>query len=372
VTLPPGAEVPPEWPFAEFAAEVPASLIRDAKDTRQRLAARVTASRRFAEVLANRVWARFMGAGLVEPVDDWEGNPPSDPKLLAVLADELIDSGYDLKQLARLVLNSRAYQRQAVDPPGDSRADRRLFAGPYRRRMSAEQIVDSAFQVAGREMRTEPLTMDREGTLPTSRFLHFGYPERAWEFTTLANERDRPSLALPRAQAITDALKAFGWRNSRPGPTSEREETPNLIQPGLLANGVMGSWLTRLTEDSALTELACRSGSVDQLVEDLFLQMLTRPPSHEERSRFVAMLSPGFDERVIPPDQRRTPPDPRRFRYVSWSNHLNPAANKIQLDMEAAARAGDPPTVRLEEDWRRRMEDAVWALLNAPEMVMIP
>ena len=57
---------------------------------------------------------------------------------------------------------------------------------------------------------------------------------------------------------------------------------------------------------------------------------------------------------------------------VSWSNHLNPEATRIKLEMEAEARAGDPPTRRLEPAWRERVEDMIWALANSPEFVFVP
>ncbi|MFT7642311.1 MAG: hypothetical protein ACI9G1_004068, partial [Pirellulaceae bacterium] len=368
-TIRAGAKLEPKWPFGGIASDVSDALLLNAGDTRERLAAQVTASRRFAEVISNRMWKRFMGAGLVEPVDDWEGNPASDPALLSALTDHLIANNYDIKELTRAILTSKAYQRTAVDNEIDSD---RFFAGPYRRRMTAEQIVDSAFHVAGQVMDTEPLTMDIEGTLPADRFLNFGRPKHAWEFTTLANERDRPSLALPRIQAVADVLKAFGWRNSRPEPTSEREERPNLIQPGVLANGTLGTWLTRLSDDSELTRLALEDQPIETFVDNLFLRLLTRPPSAEEREQYTAILSPGYSNRVVPQDEVGPAAARRRFRYVSWSNHLNTEANKIKVEQEAEARQGDPPTRFLRDAWRQRAEDAVWALLNSPEMVLIP
>ena len=290
VTLTEGAKVSPEFPFADekwnYPESYPEDFLKSQKDTREQLAVSVTTSWRFADVIVNRVWARYMGAGLVEPIDDWEGNAPSDPELLAYLRNAFIADGFDLKKLAARILTSDAYQREAIDSPVNSPAEQRYFQAPYRRRMSAEQIVDTAFHAAGQSMRTEMLTLDIEGTLGSAKFLNFGYPQRAWEFSTLANERDRPSLAIPRAQAVADVLKAFGWRNSRAEPTSHREEEPNLIQPGVLANGVLGTWLTRLSDESGLTALARNAENLDSLVDDLFLQVLTRKPTDEERERF--------------------------------------------------------------------------------------
>ena len=70
---------------------------------------------RFAQVVANRVWKRYMGVGIVEPADDWSRGRPSHPELLAYLGEEFMASGYDMKHLARLVLTSQAYQRNPCD-----------------------------------------------------------------------------------------------------------------------------------------------------------------------------------------------------------------------------------------------------------------
>jgi mono/diheme cytochrome c family protein len=368
VTLKPGETVHGDWPFASFAPNVQSELLQSPGDSRELLAAQVSASRRFAEVIANRLWKRLIGSGIVEPVDDWQGNPPSDPRLLARLADALIESDYDLKSLAKLILVSDVYQRKAVDAGADSQ----FFAGPQRRRMTAEQIVDSAFSVVGMTMQTEQLTLDIEGTLPADQFLNFGFPKRSWEFSTLANERDRPSLALPKVQAITDVLTAFGWRNSRPEPTSAREEDPNLVQPGALANGTLGVWLTRLSNESAMTDLMCKEQPVESLVEELFLRMLTRLPTAAEQMRFVALLSDGYENRLSKSVLASLTPDSKRFRYVSWSNHLNTDANVIKVEMQELVRQGPEPTYRLKAQWREKAEDAIWALLNSPESILVP
>jgi len=372
VSLKLGASVKPHWPFDELGGKLAAQVLQDPKDTRERLAARITFSRRFAEVIANRIWKRLMGAGVIETVDDWEGKRPSDPALLAYLADELIRSGYDLKALTRLIMTSKAYQRGAIDAPENLAEADRFFEGPYRRRMTAEQVVDNAWQVSGKSMDLGLLTMDMEGRHRPGFFMNFGRPERAWEFTTLANERDRPSLAMPKMQAVIDVLLAFGWRNSRPEPTSHRIQEPNPIQPGVLSNGVMGGWLTRLSDDSEITRMCIEAESASQLTEDLYLRYLTRFPTSEERKAFVALLEIGFDNRILPKQQTLPSPAKKRYPYVSWLNHLDNEANSIKQLQEEDARQGDPPSKFLQTAWREAVEDALWALLNSPEMILIP
>ncbi len=372
VTLDIGSKVNPTWPFEPVSEEDLSRLSLNHADSRAKVAANVTFSRRFAEVIVNRLWKRLMGAGLVEPVDDWEGHQPSDPALLGFLTDEFIRGGYDLRLLTRQITNSKLYQRAAQDVPANLVESDRFFEGPYRRRLDAEQIVDNAWHAAGREMNLGYLTMDIEGRLAPDYFMNFGQPEHAWELTTMANERDRPSLAMPKMQAVVDTLLAFGWRNSRQEPTSHRIEEPNPLQPGVLANGVMGSWLTQLTDDSELTRVCIETESVSQLVETLFLRFLTRLPTPAEKQRFVDLLSIGFVERIVPEELLPPSVELERMPYVSWSNHLDGAANLIKQKQEEAARRGDPPTRYLRDSWRERAEDALWALLNSPEMIILP
>ncbi|CAN5485786.1 hypothetical protein BH23VER1_BH23VER1_06660 [soil metagenome] len=219
-------------------------------------------------------------------------------------------------------------------------------------------------------METEELNFDVEAFRPAESFLNLGTPRRAWQFVSLSNERDRPSLALPRAQAVVDVLESFGWRTSRQEPATVRDSAPNVLQPGTLANGTLGSWATRLTDRSAITALCLDPDlTPDALVDSLFLRFHTRHPTGEERAAFTALLEPGFAERLTGADPRPASYRPRR---ISWSNHLSGEANSIKLDDERAARQGDPPTDRLDPYWRARAEDALWALLNSPEMIFIP
>ena len=316
----------------------------------------------------NRLWKRYMGRGLVEPADDWERARPTHPDLLRWLAREFVRGGYDLKHVARLILNSHAYQRAAY--PGLKEPDG-LYAAPAPRRLAAEQVVDSLFFATGKPFAVEEVSLDIDGQRDLGASITLGKPRRAWMLTSTSNERDRPSLALPRIQAVTDVLHAFGWRGARQDAASTRDHAANVLQPAILANGVMGVWLTRLSDDHGVTALALKDQPLDRLLDELFLRTLTRLPTSDERKMYADHLRRGYDGRVKPPGPKAARPR-RPVPYVSWSNHLDPEATVVRQRQEEAARRGDPPTDRLDPDWRGRLEDVLWALLNSPEFVFTP
>ena len=163
--------------------------------------------------MVNRIWQRFLGRGIVEPVDDWETATPLHPELLEFLAREFVASGYDAKHLARLILQLPTYQRV---PTADVEKAR-LHAAPQRRRMTAEQVLDSLLATAGKEAHTEEMNVDVYGSRLENSSINLALPTRAWRFTTMGNERDRPSLSLPAAQtAVT-----FRSKPSAGGPSGK-------------------------------------------------------------------------------------------------------------------------------------------------------
>ena len=377
VTLKPGAKVAPEWPFQDLAhGSFMEGVVRDGKNTRELLAANITDPRsdRFAKVIVNRLWRRYLGWGLIDSVDDWENAKPSHPELLNWLARELAANGYDLKHVASLILNSRTYQRQAgLANPTDGEPENRLFASPKRRRLTAEQVVDSLFAAVGKPMQTERLTLDNDARRTAKTFLDLGYPKRAWEFTSMSNDRDRPALSMPRTQEVVDLLVAFGWRETRQNPSSERDHSPNVLQPAGLANGGVGAGrVTRLSEDCAVTELSLKNQSLGELIDALYLRALSRPPSDNERAAFAEHLARGYEKRVVLGAKIALKKEYDPGLLLSWSNHLNAKATELKMIVEERARLGDLPTARLTEDWRERMEDALWALVNSPEFVFAP
>jgi len=374
VTLKPGSEVKPAWPFPEFAKEETAALLAEhPEDPRDRLAALVTApeNQRFAQVMVNRLWERYMGSGLVASIGDWEKNAPSHPELLAWLGYELVRNGYDFKAIARLILNSHAYQR-TTDPL--LTAPSPLLIAPSTRRLTAEQIVDSLFSTTGTPFDLEEVSLDLDSVRALESSITLGRPRRAWMLASTSNERDRPSLSLPRIQAVASLMETFGWRGARQDPINSREIDPNVLQPAVLANGTTGVWLTRLSDRHGITALSIAAKSPEELVDRLFLRLLTRHPTPLEAERYVALLSEGFENRVVPGSKRPVIRADKRepIRYVSWSNHLDGAANTLATQREEQARRGDAPTTALKEDWRMRMEDVLWAMLNAPEWIYTP
>lgn len=373
VTLKPGESVPPVWGFQDIVDPEIADLSSKAiPDSRKRLAEILTSPHnlRFAQVMVNRVWARYFGVGFVASHDDWHNLEPSHPELLNYLARYLVLNNYDLKALSRLILNSHAYQRESA--PALAETTKPYFHTQTKRRLTAEQIVDGLFQVTDIPMEVGELNMDRDGSSGPDTFLNLGHPRRSWQLISLSNERDRPSLAFPRIQAVIDTLKQFGWRPSRQEPLTERDASVHALQPGILANGVLTTWFTRLSNQHGFTELSVQSSSPDELVREAFRRFLTREPTKDELMHFSDFLSPGFEERVIPFEDRQPIPYPKKIPTVSWSNHLSPEANSIMIALEKRARDGDPPTNALQPEWREKMEDFIWAMINSPELMFVP
>lgn len=379
VTLRPDESIAPLWPFAEATGAVDGPgidrLVEKADDSRERFAALVTApeNRRFPQVVVNRVWKQLMGAGFVEPAHDSEGRDASHPDLLDWLAKEFVSHDYDIDHVVRLVVTSSAYQREAATvelatlPP-----EERFFHVPGRRRLTAEEIVDSLHAAAGREIDSEELTFVYDGRHALARRQTLGVPRRAWMFASLNNERDRPSLALPRAQSSVDVLKAFGWDGSRQKPIYERSTDPNILQPGILANGTLVQALSRAAHRSELADLAVASPSPDRLLEDLFLRFLCRPPLDSERDVLLPSLAEGFADRLVPPGQQTPPAEPAPLPLATSLNHVSPEANSVQIEVERRVQQGPAPDPRLKTAWREVYEDLVWGLINDPEFVWVP
>lgn len=97
----------------------------------------------FAKAMGNRLWQKFNGVGLMEPIDDWkEGLEIQNINLFNALGEIFIDLDYDLKKLIWVILNSEAYQKN-VDPKKMINGENYAAQGATLRRMSGYQVYDS-------------------------------------------------------------------------------------------------------------------------------------------------------------------------------------------------------------------------------------
>lgn len=102
---------------------------------------------RMPRTVVNRIWQRLMGRGIVENVDEMDGEP-FNPQLLDWLASDFVASGYDLKHLIGQIVTSRTYQLPAVPQKGELPKNY-VFKGPAVRRVTAEQFADAVASITG-------------------------------------------------------------------------------------------------------------------------------------------------------------------------------------------------------------------------------
>lgn len=106
-----------------------------------------------SRVAVNRYWQRLFGTGLVKSIEDFgtQGAWPSHPDLLDTLAIEFVESGWDVKAMLRLMLNSATYRQSSLVTPAwlERDPENRLLARAARLRLDAEQIRDQALAVSG-------------------------------------------------------------------------------------------------------------------------------------------------------------------------------------------------------------------------------
>lgn len=242
----------------------------DPKDRRVHLAAWLTSPTNpyFARSITNRVWANFFGRGLVEPVDDLRlTNPPSNPELLNAAAKHLVEQKFQLKSLMRVILQSAAYQRSSM-PLAANELDDRFYSRYYPKRLMAEVLLDATSGV----------------TAQPSKFPGFPDGYRA--------------LQLPSSSAASYFLSTFGRPDRLVTCACERSDQPTMVQVLHITNGETIN--TKLAaKDNALGK-ALAAGKTDaEVLDQLFLQALSRLPTAAEKDRVVKELAAaqGDDKR---------------------------------------------------------------------------
>lgn len=125
------------------------------KERRKKLAEWITNENNplFSRVIVNRIWQHHFGTGIVRTPSDFgfTGGKPSHPELLDFLANHLINSGWKLKELHRLIVTSKTWKQAITENTRGNQIDvgNRLLWRGNRSRLDAESIRDSILQMAG-------------------------------------------------------------------------------------------------------------------------------------------------------------------------------------------------------------------------------
>ncbi len=246
---------------------------------RDALAREVTGDFQFARAGVNYIWKEMFGRGIVDPVNQFDlarldpNNPPpapwtlqpSNPQLLNDLAQAFVDSEYNVKALIRLIAMSDTYQLSSRYDGQWSPAWEPLFARKMVRRLWGEEVMDAIAQTSG--------------MLTTYNIADLGKVNWA--------------MQAPEPLAIGgNFLTSF-----LPGNRDDEERRGDgAVQQALnLMNDPFVMGRTRATGTGTAASLSARAlqGNNEQLVNMLYLTVLSRPPSDVEKSSAIAALSSG-------------------------------------------------------------------------------
>jgi WD40 repeat protein/mono/diheme cytochrome c family protein len=258
-----GEVTPPSFPYeATHEAKIDGSR-------RDELAAWITSpdNRYFASSYANRIWGYMMGTGIIEPLDDIRaGNPPSNPDLLDYLTKSFVESGFDSRELIRLVCKSRTYQL-SIETNKWNEDDTINFSHAKARRLPAEVLYDTIHAVTGASSRfpgvpagTRAASLPDAGVeLPDTFLANFGRPvrESSCECERNSDMQLGPIMALLSGPTVGDAIA-----------------DPN----------------------NAISKLVKETTDNKQLVELLFYRILNRPPAEAEVAASLKAFSTDIDQ----------------------------------------------------------------------------
>ena len=223
----------------------------------------------FAANAVNRIWYWLVGRGIVQEPDDMRAdNPPSTPALLALLSQEFVDSGYDLKSLCRGILNSNTYQLSSI-PPADQPKGAANFAFCPLRRLEAEVLIDAINQITGSQEEYSSMIPEPFTFIP----------------------QDKRSITLPDGSITSSFLEIFGRPPRDTGVLSERGDRTTTSQRLHLLNS--NQILGKLNKSEKLREVTKLSGKPNAAATKLYLTFLSRYPTDEELKTLQAYAQSG-------------------------------------------------------------------------------
>ncbi|HOP75890.1 MAG TPA: DUF1553 domain-containing protein [Thermogutta sp.] len=212
----------------------------------------------FTRCIVNRIWVWIMGRGIIhEPDDIRDDNPPSNPELLSYLEKELIQSGYNLRHLYKVILTSSTYQLTSI-PRKPSPEVEANFGYYVPRRLDAEILIDALNKITGAT------------DLYTS-----AIPE---PYTYIP--RDLTAVSLADGSVISPFLTLFGRSARSTGAFNERSNKPTPSQWLYMLNS--SQVYNKIATSQKLGELFRSGRPVPELIEEVYLTVLSRRPSEEE------------------------------------------------------------------------------------------
>jgi hypothetical protein len=260
----------PKFPRGQEYVVAPAKNVQPIPRYSRRafLAEQVTANPRFVRTAVNRLWFFMFGRGLVHPIDfDHPANPSSHPALLKLLAEEFAARHFNVKELLREIALSRTYQRSSRVGKDADEVSESSFAAAILKPLSPEELAWSMMQATG-------LITVEHGAQGKN-----------------ANE-----------QALLDRLAAhekpfISLYGNQPGEPDDGNFQATLDQTLFLSNGsLVRGWLSPRTGN--LMDRLIKTKDVNKLADELYLSVLTRPPTPEERQETVDFLARHATDRL--------------------------------------------------------------------------
>ncbi|MEZ5353124.1 MAG: DUF1549 domain-containing protein [Bryobacteraceae bacterium] len=214
----------------------------------------------FVKNIVNRIWGNLMGRGLSDPIDDVRAtNPASNEELFDALCAYFVKSGYDVKGLIRLILNSSTYQLSS-EANASNQSDNIYYSKYIVKRLPGEVILDAMSQSTG-------------VATPFA-----GYP---------AGTR---ALQLPDVRVQSQFLTVFGRPNRILCDAAERSQDPSISQALHVING--DTLNRKLSNANGYLALFQKIGLSDaRIVEQMTLAAFSRYPNADEKKQMTAELA---------------------------------------------------------------------------------
>ena len=227
---------------------------------RQQLAVWITSPQnsQFSQATVNRIWAHLFGRGIINPVDDMGGyHEPVSPQLLNQLGRYFVQSDFDVRELMRVLLNSRAYQLSSEVSDKKSSQEVDYFARMSLKPLTAEQLYDCLATATGRT------DLGRQFNSP----MQFG----------IATDVDR----------FTDPGRAAFLTQFRTSLDQRTDYQAGIPQALTLMNGSMIASATSDAPKGILRSLSAPFFDDKTRVEKLFVATLSRKPTDKEQKRYA-------------------------------------------------------------------------------------